>query len=259
MPADDTWISLADRVGAECRRLLAHPVGVYVHGSAALGGLTSASDLDVLVVTSTPEGVPEAAGALLDLAHGERTLELSIVAAEAAATPARPWPFLVHVNSAEERVSIDDGAGDPDLLAHYAVTRAHGRTVTGPPPATVIGQVVRSDLVSYFMGELDWAQQHGDQRYAVLNACRAVAYAETGVLISKIAGGRWWMQHYGDHRLVEACLTAQEHGCDAGPCDAAARAFVADRIRQLQHAMTEQREAAPEPVRTPSAVHAKRP
>lgn len=120
------------------------------------------------------------------------------------------------------------------MLAHYAVTRAHGRTVTGPPPATVIGQVVRSDLVSYFMGELDWAQQHGDQRYAVLNACRAVAYAETGVLISKIAGGRWWMQQYGHHRLVEACLTAQERGCDVGRCDEAARAFVAGCITQLQ-------------------------
>ena len=242
MSPNDAWISLAHRVGAECRRLLPDLVGVYVHGSAALGGLTSTSDLDVLVVTATPEGIPEAARALLDLARGERTLELSIVAAEAAATPTRPWSFLVHVNSAEERVSIDDGAGDPDLLAHYAVTRAHGRTVTGSPPATVIGPVVRSDLVGYFAGELRWAQQHEDQRYAVLNACRAVAYAETGVLISKIAGGRWWMQHCGHHPLVEACLTAQERGCDVGPCDEAARAFVAGRITQLQHATTEHRE-----------------
>ena len=115
-----------------------------MHGSAALGGFVPASDLDVLVVTDGGFSWPALGAQLLAECGGPRTLELSVVAADAARRPSRPWPFVLHVNSEDERVDLDEGRGDPDLICHYAVTRAAGVAVSGPPPESAFGPVSRS-------------------------------------------------------------------------------------------------------------------
>ena len=164
-------------------------IGVYVHGSAALGGFGPGSDLDILVV-SDGEAVGPALGAELLAACGQpRALELSVVNAIACGAPSPPWPYLLHVNSAESRFGLGASRGDPDLIAHYAVARAAGVAVTGPPPTEVFGPVARETLIGYLRQELRWGAEHGNQRYAVLNACRATAYAEEGLLLSKQDGG----------------------------------------------------------------------
>lgn len=80
-------------------------------------------------------------------------------------------------------------AGDPDLLMHYAVTRAHGRAVHGPPASAMFGEVPRGLVLDYLHTELDWGLEHGTESYAVLNALRAMACAQEGVLLSKVQAG----------------------------------------------------------------------
>lgn len=213
-------------------------LGVYLHGSAALGGFGSASDLDVLVVADNDPGRDwHAVGeTLLHAAGHVRPVELSIVARSAAATPAPPWPFLLHVNSGDLRIVVGGQGGDPDLIAHYAVVRSAGLRLWGPPPASVVGVVGREQLLPYLVGELEWGCAEADERYAVLNACRAVASAEDDVLLSKLAGGRWWLDRFGTTQVVDRALTAQQDGIDLGRCGAGARAFIADAITRVRAA-----------------------
>lgn len=209
-------------------------VGIYVHGSAALGGFGPASDLDVLAVADDETDVdwPEVGRALLrDSLHG-RPLELSVVTRSAAARPTAPWPYLLHVNSGEDRYVIGDG-GDPDLISHYAVVRAAGVPLFGPDPASVVGAVGRGVLLRYLRDELEWGCAEADQRYAVLNACRAVAYGEDGVLLSKLAGGQWMLDRTGPDPLVITAMQSQRDGADQGPCTSSARAFVEESITRL--------------------------
>ncbi len=227
------WGGQALRIARLCAAWSPKLVGVYVHGSAALGGFGPASDLDVLVVTDGGSNWPALGAQLLAECGGPRTLELSVVAADAARRPSRPWPFFLHVNSEDERVDLDEGRGDPDLICHYAVTRTAGVTVSGPPPEAAFGPVSRSQLVDYFREELRWSVTHADQRYAVLNACRAMAYADRGVLLSKPAGGQWWLQQFGPEALVDQALAAQEEGRDLGPSSPEARGFVGAAIAGL--------------------------
>jgi hypothetical protein len=125
-------------------------VGVYLRGSAALGGFTSASDLDVLVIADGP--IPIAAvGQRLLGAVTEFPLELSIVTGAATAVPAPPFPFVVHVAS-PDRVVADDGGGDADLIAHFAVCRVSGVALSGP--VEVIGPIDRHRLLAYLAHEL---------------------------------------------------------------------------------------------------------
>ncbi|WP_446665813.1 aminoglycoside adenylyltransferase domain-containing protein [Flexivirga sp. B27] len=222
----DDWHAQGDAVVAACRHHLSDLVGIYVHGSATLGGMTPRSDLDILVVAEPAVGVSALGQALLGAASHPRALELSVVASAAAIQPKQPWPYLLHVNSAEQRVNTIGGAGDPDLIAHYAVTRQSGIALWGPDPEAVFGPVHRAQLLRYLAGELEWGLRHADQRYAVLNACRAVAYAETGRLLSKVDGADWWTRAHGRSSLVDSARRAQQQGTDLGTPDAGAHSFV---------------------------------
>jgi streptomycin 3"-adenylyltransferase len=80
-------------------------VGVYLHGSAVLGDWSpDTSDVDLLVIVGS--GVTSiVAERLAAVLAGDRDcpgvgLEASIVEADAAAAPAAPWPFVVHVTTA---------------------------------------------------------------------------------------------------------------------------------------------------------------
>jgi Domain of unknown function (DUF4111)/Nucleotidyltransferase domain len=211
---------LAARLAA---RAGGHLVAVYLHGSAVLGGwVCGRSDVDVLVVAAddTDEVVADSmAQAIIEVGEVQApAIESSIVTAAAARDPRPPWPYLRHVATDPVRsecvVQPDPGAGDRDLLMHYAVCRAAGHPVFGPAPSDLIGAVTRADILAYLADELSWGLAHGPERYAVLNACRARLYLTDGAIVSKVAGG-------------EAAL---QRG--AGPADVITRALAQQRDAQ---------------------------
>lgn len=226
------WEGQAHRVAEVCAARLSSLAGVYVHGSAALGGFTRASDLDVLVVGEHVADWAALGRALLSTVT-EIRLELSVVSPRAAAAPGPPWRFLLHAASPDKVVQPHLGGGDSDLCGHYAVTRQSGIPILGPPADQIIGQVPRGMMLTYLRGELAWGAQNADQRYAVLNACRAAAYATDQVILSKIDGGHWWTRRHGHDRLVQEALAAQAAGRDLGPCTPDAAQFIQRAARTL--------------------------
>lgn len=232
------WQPQAARVVSAVRALIGEAVvGVYVHGSAALGGWTSASDLDVLVTTSATDVDWSAVGKrLLAALDPTPAVELSVVSATAAAAARPPWTFLVHVDQGGRRVATDDGTGDRDLLMHYLVIRHSGIILTGPEPEDAFGAVPRPAVLVSLADELAWALGHADQKYAVLNACRALAYCCDGAVLSKTAGAEWALSRGHERELIATALKAQIAGGDLGPPTPTARAFVADCVTHLEQA-----------------------
>lgn len=201
--------------------------GVYVHGSAAVGGWNQASDLDMLVTSNAAElDWPSVGRHLLSMLAPTPAVELSVVADAAAATPTPPWPFLMHLNHREGRVVADEGSGDPDLAMHYVVTRHSGITLTGRTAGTAIGCVPRAAVLAYLSRELTWALTEADERYLVLNTCRALAYCRDGAVLSKIDGGRWALANDYDPALINGALDAQSAGRNLGTPTPAARSLV---------------------------------
>lgn len=226
--SDPRWRGQATVVAATLEEALAGQLsGVFVHGSAALGGWSPASDLDVLVTADAVEENWEEVGRhlLTELAPAP-VVELSVVSTSAARSPRPPWGYLLHLNQGERRIAIDDGAGDPDLQMHYLVTRARGITIVGPSPQDAFGRVPRESVLNYLGDELAWALDEADQRYAVLNACRALAFAEDGRILSKVAGGDWALRKGLDPSLVQVALDAQVNGQALGSPTPEARSFV---------------------------------
>jgi len=195
--------------------------GVYLHGSAVLGGFDARrSDVDILVVCDGPMTAAQQAAAAEALSEQSLPcpaggLELSIVTAQAARQPSAEPAFELHLTTAPEDTKVHDGhhrGGDPDLVLHFAVCRRAGRLLgTGLPAAAVFGPVADDLIAAQLAAELSWAAEHAPAEYAVLNACRAWRFAVDGALVSKIDGGEWALGrvHGPDRELIKIALDEQ--------------------------------------------------
>ena len=251
-PQAPEWLASAHAV-ATCAEVCLGPalVGVYLHGSAALGGwLAHVSDLDILVVTDGPATrgslVPfgeEISG--LARSGPASGIELSVIKRELARDPRAPWNYLLHVAvpcdpRSSTRVVFDDGAGDPDLLMHIAVTRAAGVAVRGPNAADLFGDPARHSVLGYLASELEWALREATETYAVLNACRALTYLEDGLIVSKVAGGTSGIARLPQHQaLIARALEEQRCGLPSRDACAEARALVTAVVGELRTAADE--------------------
>jgi streptomycin 3"-adenylyltransferase len=136
-------------------------------------------------------------------------LEASVVEARAAAAPAEPWPFVVHVSTAPEDRKIvwgEEHGGDRDLILHYAIVREFGWAALGSDPIEVFGSVPRQVILGQLGEELRWAVEHATGSYAVLNACRALRYRDEQVLCSKTEAAEWALARQIAPSLVAAAL-----------------------------------------------------
>jgi streptomycin 3"-adenylyltransferase len=217
-------------------------VGVYLHGSAVLGGFhPAASDVDVLAVFAEPAdaGVQARMGARLAAAGTcpGSGLEMSVITA-ATAADLGACRFEVHVSTRVDPKVLPgaDHSGDPDLVLYAEVCRRAGYAVHGPPPADVFGPVPAARLLAAVAEEVRWGAVHGSVPYAVLNACRAERYAVEGVLSSKVDAGGWARARYPEEAVIAEALAQQCGGRHVHPATPEAVRFVdrvADRLRFL--------------------------
>jgi predicted nucleotidyltransferase len=207
-------------------------VGVYLHGSAVLGGYRAhGSDVDVLAVTAAPVDRAVQAGIanrFISTARRwpESALEISVITA-ATAADLGDCPFEVHVVVSDDEVKTVLGAGadgDPDLILYAEVCRRHGLTVYGPPASQVFGPVPQPRLIRAVRDEVRWGLEHGHLSYGVLNACRALRFATDGVLCSKLDGGMWMLDRR-DEAVIRQALADQCEGV-VRPMTAQAKLFV---------------------------------
>jgi streptomycin 3"-adenylyltransferase len=217
------------------RTLPGDVVGLYLHGSAALGGWNPArSDVDVLVVVD--DRALDVTDRLLRLlVESARTapgtgLECSVVTLAEAKRPRSPWPFLLHVAGGHSDIRIVHGRdtpGDKDLLIHYLICRHRGWAVSGAPPADVFGEVGEDAVRVYLARELRWGIAHAGLAYNLLNACRCAFYAENQVILSKLEAGRAALgRGLGPQREIARALAVQEGFADDEPLPEAAAEWV---------------------------------
>jgi len=180
--------------------------GVLLHGSAAMGCFRAGlSDLDILLVAETP--LPphvrhRFSTGLLGLGGRPHPIEISVIDSRRGAVLMHPTPFDFHYSEAHraataERIATGPlsfrghAAGhDADLAAHVAMARARGLALIGSAPRDLLPAVRVCDLLHAVAADLRWAMENARSSplYAVLNACRAIALAESGVLLSKAEG-----------------------------------------------------------------------
>lgn len=185
-------------------------VGVYVHGSAAMGGFTpEQSDLDYLAVVSSPldaserESLAKACASLHGKAPFRKGVEMSIVEERFAGKGFRhPVPFEFHMGDNVERLLAQgkprEGEQlDPDLAGHFMYARERGVCVFGRDTSEVFAPVDRAAFDASIRNDLENAPELilKDPVYVVLNLCRALYQRKTGQLYSKQEGAELYLKN----------------------------------------------------------------
>ena len=244
---------LLERIADEYRHILGENlVGVYLHGSIAMGCFTWATgDIDFLVVVDAPLAQTEKEAlvrVLLDM-DGDappKGFEMSVVLRRDCRPFLHPMSFELHFANAHKTRAMADLPAycrdmhgvDPDLAAHCTVIRSRGETLWGVPIADVFGEVPRAAYVDSLMYDIASAGEDiaDNPVYVTLNLCRVLAYLTEGAVLSKQEGGEWGLKHLaeGYHPLLAAALDAYGGAAFPGgmPLDAFAAEMLA-RIREL--------------------------
>ncbi len=249
--ADRTIADFGDALGVRLAGVVGPAlVGVYLHGSAALGGFQpGASDLDILVVVNgrwQPE-MREGVVRVLQESHGSspgRGIEASVIRGEVALAGGRRIDFEVHVSTdpIDRKVVIGGrDPGDPDLILHMAVCRQSAIAVLGPDPMVVFAEVDPTLVISQMIEDLAWALTQGSEAYAVLNAGRACFYLEHRMFCSKLEVGRWARNRFDAVQLIDRSLAVQEGRGDDQPPSPLCRTFVAGVVSALTTELNNQR------------------
>lgn len=193
--------------------LAADLVGLYVHGSATLGDYDPArSDIDLLGVCAAPLIERERADIAARLGRDALPcpagggLEFTLITRAAALNPSPAPAYELHGWDESGRLHADPGQGDPDLPLHFAVARACGFAVLGPPPSEVFRAVPRGELLPRLSAELDWADANASPSYRVLAACRAWRFLAEGRICSKRAAAEWALERGAPRPLVATVL-----------------------------------------------------
>ena len=204
--------------------------GVYLHGSLAMGCFNPvSSDIDLLVVVENPLSLAEKTElgqrllylSTLNPANG---MEMSIVTLPALQAFRHPCPYELHFSDHNKpdfisgRVDFSGEKLDPDLAAHFTITRARGICLYGQPITGVFPAVPKAAYLDSIILDTDESytnvQEGADEGegrvppYAVLNFCRVLAFLEQGLVASKAEGGRWGLAHLPEqyHPIIQAAL-----------------------------------------------------
>lgn len=198
---------LYDFVDATCKAFGDNLVGIYLHGSAAMGCFNPASsDIDLIVVIKDVLDFDKRRAYIDDMVRlnaraPKKGLEVSVVRREVCDPFVYPTPFEFHFSpmyldacvNAPDEYARSVGHSDPDLAAHFTVIRERGRVLLGEGIPAVFGEVDGK----YYMDSI-WTDVSGSESdilsepvYIVLNLARVLAYTREGLVLSKAEGGKW--------------------------------------------------------------------
>jgi streptomycin 3"-adenylyltransferase len=201
---------LAHEVAAIAREVLGDAVvGIYLHGSAVLGGLRPTSDLDVLAVVDRPTSEPqrrEIVDRLLQISGSRarrgpaRPVEFNILLASAV----RPWvhpPDVELLYGEWERDQYEAGyvpAPRPhaDFAPIVVITREHGVSLGGPPPRDVFDPIPDAAVRRAIVGGLPSLDGDlpTDTRNVLLTLARGWFTIATGRITTKDEAAGWVLE-----------------------------------------------------------------
>lgn len=178
-------------------------VGIYLYGSAVLGGLRVDSDVDILVIVDKdlPAPIRKILTDRLMLISGAknsaRPLEVTVVNLKDIV----PWHFppklqYLYGEWLREAFELGDYPQpriDPDLAILLAQARSNSIALAGPLAENMLAPIPESDIRKAIKESLPELIAHfkGDERNVLLTLARMWVTAATGEIFSKDKAAEW--------------------------------------------------------------------
>lgn len=245
--------SLLDAFVAQSRAILGDCLtGVYLHGSAAMGCFQpQKSDVDLLIVV---ENAPTdelklqymAMVTAMNAHAPQKGIELSVLRRDVCKPFVYPTPYELHFSvmhleryreNPAEYVRAMHGE-DRDLAAHCMMLRHRGVRLYGPEIEQVFGPVSDEAFVNSVYQDIRTAQEDILKApvYVILNLCRAAAYREEGLILSKREGGEWALNDWQlapYQGMIRAALKAYQDGESMSLDHEAAQNFAESMLKRF--------------------------
>lgn len=180
-------------------------IGIYLYGSAILGGLHNNSDVDILVIINGPmsEAMRSELTKQLMLISGKighsdkRPLEVTVVNLNDVV----PWRFPLKyeymygewLREQMEAGGIPQAYYDPDAAILLWQARSYSLALKGPEVMKIIEPIPKKDIqkaIKYSLPNLI-ASVKGDERNVLLTLARMWFTTSTGQICSKDAAAEW--------------------------------------------------------------------
>lgn len=201
-------------------------VGIYLHGSAAMGCFNEKkSDIDLLVVVKndiSKEIKRQYLDMVVSLNHEapSKGIELSIVKESVCKPFVYPTPFELHFSIAhlnwylskpEEYIEKMNGT-DKDLAAHFTIVYHRGKILYGREIKSVFSEVSSKDYMDSIWFDIENAKEDiiENTMYIILNLCRVLAYKKERLILSKQEGGEWAIHYISNPEYKKMIISALE-------------------------------------------------
>ena len=207
-------------------------IGVYLHGSAAMGCFNEkTSDIDMLIVIDKDMSDAEKRQYMdmvvgLNIFAPEKGIELSIVKKSVCKPFVYPTPFELHFsiahlewykNNPQDYILKMNGT-DKDLAAHIMIIYHRGLCLYGEEIRSIFEDVGREAYFDSIWNDVKQAEEDimDAPVYVTLNLCRVLAYKQENLILSKQEGGEWGLKNLPEKysRLIQKAL--DEYGSVSG-------------------------------------------
>jgi hypothetical protein len=223
-------------------------VGVYLIGSGSMGGFDPRhSDVDIAAVVTGPLLREQKDRIVRALAHPGlpcpvRKLELVVYRAEAVSgpSPSLQWELNLNTGPAAGVRARFDPSTEPGhwFVLDVAMAGRLARSLFGPPPHVVFGELSRDRVLRALLGSIRWHVQNDHQGVqAVLNACRAWRWVQDATWSPKPEAARWARVRTDDPAVIDAALSARENGGHPPLDRPAVDRFVSGVERRIERSM----------------------
>ncbi|RKX53198.1 MAG: hypothetical protein DRP25_00845, partial [Thermotoga sp.] len=221
---DDVKKLINDVVKSFRKTLKDNLVGVYLHGSLAMGCFNpNYSDIDMLIVVEREMSVEDKRlfiGDFLDTIKSKKIpkkgIEFSVIQIKYLRNFEYPTPFELHYSKMwkeayeQNRVDFSKQNRDPDLAAHIVVTLNRGMCLYGESIDKVFKPIPEKFYVESILHDAKDIERNPmeDPVYSVLNFCRILYYLKEKVVSSKKEAGEWAIEILPEDlkRLVNKAL-----------------------------------------------------
>lgn len=189
-------------------------IGIYIHGSLAIGGFNpDRSDVDLLVVVKHSLNIStqcELAKFMLANSNDPYPIEISFLTQTQLESWAHPSPYEFHFSEGwrqsferelltEQYEAINnDHKVDPDLAAHLTILTHRGICSEGPPIDDVFPVIPRAHYLSSILADYQDCLKNveTDPVYCVLNLIRVYWYVKEEVISSKLEAGEYGLTSF---------------------------------------------------------------
>ncbi|MDP4090973.1 MAG: DUF4111 domain-containing protein [Bacillota bacterium] len=218
-----------------CRIFGSNLVGIYLHGSMAMGCFNPMkSDIDILVVVENEitdlqkKMFMDVIVALNDNAPA-KGIEMSVVRSKYCRDFIYPTPFDLHFSNmhlawykSNPTEYIEKMKGiDHDLAAHFVITKNRGIVLYGKTISDVFGEISSEAYLDSIKKDIIEAEEEvkDNSIYIILNLCRVLAYVLERLVLSKKEGGEWGIRNIDDkyQGLIKEALLCYSSDRDMMP------------------------------------------